>query len=230
MNYFHYYSEIEDRFQQLRETGGFLLTPLDWALIETWKQAEIPLEAVLEGIDRAFEKRRKRKRQFGAVNSLAYCAQEVVETARQMAEGGASNRETQRDSGFQAGEVEDYLRKQAARLTNAAADLPGAPRQVLEESAASLNALADQTAAEDDPDLEAVEQRLSIIEKRIIAVLTQAQTENDLFGLRQEMDRQLAPYRRKMTADQISLLEKQYFERAALEAAGVPRLSLFYLH
>ncbi len=79
-------------------------------------------------------------------------------------------------------------------------------------------------------DLEEVEQRLSVIEKRIVAVLTQAQTEDDLFGLRQDMDRQLAPYRRKMTADQISLLEKQYFERATLEAAGVPRLSLFYLN
>ena len=231
MNYFHYFSEIEDRFQQLRQSGGFLLTPLDWALIETWKQSEIPLEAVLEGMDRAFEKWHQRKRKFGSVNSLAYCTQEVLETARQMAEGGCVEPSRGEESGFAGSEVERYLREQADRLRSSASDLPGEPRRVLQESAESLDALAAK--ALDDPDgkdLEEVEQRLSVIEKRIVAVLTQAQTEDDLFGLRQDMDRQLAPYRRKMTADQISLLEKQYFERATLEAAGVPRLSLFYLN
>lgn len=231
VNYFHYFSEIEDRFQQLRQSGGFLLTPLDWALIESWKQSEIPLEAVLEGMDRAFEKWHKRKRKFGSVNSLAYCTQEVLETARQMAEGGAAEQARSHDSGFAGGEVEQYLRQQAARLRSAAADLPDEPQRILRESADSLEALGAK--ALDDSEgavLEEIEQRLSIIEKRIVAVLTQAQTEEDLFGLRQDMDRQLAPYRRKMTADQLSLLEKQYFERATLEAAGVPRLSLFYLN
>jgi hypothetical protein len=32
-----------------------------------------------------------------------------------------------------------------------------------------------------------------------------------------------------MTADQLSMLEKQYLDRALLESAGLPRLSLFYL-
>ena len=244
MNYFHYFSEIEDRFQQLRQSGGFLLTPLDWALIESWKQSEIPLEAVLEGMDRAFEKWHKRKRKFGSVNSLAYCTQEVLETARQMAEGGAAEQARSHDSGFAGGEVEQYLRHQSVgrrlarrhrvrlrRLRSAAADLPAEPQHILRESADSLEALGAK--ALDDSEgavLEEIEQRLSVIEKRIVAVLTQAQTEEDLFGLRQDMDRQLAPYRRKMTADQLSLLEKQYFERATLEAAGVPRLSLFYLN
>ena len=40
---------------------------------------------------------------------------------------------------------------------------------------------------------------------------------------------QLRPYRGKMTADQLTMLEKQYLERHLLESAGLPRLSLFYL-
>ncbi len=49
-NYFNYFTEIEERFLR-RRGGGLLLSTLDWALIETWKDAGIPLEAVLRGID-----------------------------------------------------------------------------------------------------------------------------------------------------------------------------------
>jgi hypothetical protein len=63
----------------------------------------------------------------------------------------------------------------------------------------------------------------------MIAAAVEASTEDQLFEHRQTMDRQLAPYRRKMTADQLSMLEKQYLQRQVLEKAGLPRLSLFYL-
>ena len=45
INYFNYFTEIEEHFQRARGTGLFLLSPLDWALIESWKNAEVPLEA-----------------------------------------------------------------------------------------------------------------------------------------------------------------------------------------
>ena len=83
-NYFNYFTEIEEHFQR-RRGGGLLLSTLDWALIETWKDAGIPLEGVLRGIDGAFERYEKRpsKRK---VNSLAYCAQEVLAAAEEMKE------------------------------------------------------------------------------------------------------------------------------------------------
>ena len=80
-NYFNYFTEIEEHFQRARATGLFLLSPLDWALIESWKNSGIPLEAVLKGIDDAFEKWRSRKTKRRLVNSLAYCAQAVLEAA-----------------------------------------------------------------------------------------------------------------------------------------------------
>src|SRR6476620_7348066 len=81
-NYFNYFTEIEEHFQRARGTGLFLLSPLDWALIERWRNSGIPLEAVLKGIDDAFEKWRARKVQRRLVNSLAYCAQAILEAAR----------------------------------------------------------------------------------------------------------------------------------------------------
>src|SRR5947207_15894029 len=88
-NYFNYFTEIEDHFQRARGTGLFLLSPLDWALIEAWKNSGIPLEAVLRGIDQAFEKWRTRpaRARMQMVNSLAYCAQAIAAEAQAIARG-----------------------------------------------------------------------------------------------------------------------------------------------
>src|ERR671923_2298279 len=84
-NYFNYFTEVEEHFQRVRGTSLFLFSPLDWALIETWKDAGVPLEAVLRGIDAAFEKWRSRKVKTQMVNSLAFCAQAVLAEAQIMA-------------------------------------------------------------------------------------------------------------------------------------------------
>jgi len=85
VNYFNYFTEIEDHFQRVRGTSLFLLSPLDWALIESWNESGVPLEAVLRGIDAAFEKWRGRKVKTQMVNSLAFCAQAVLTEAQIMA-------------------------------------------------------------------------------------------------------------------------------------------------
>jgi len=54
--------------------------------------------------------------------------------------------------------------------------------------------------------------------------------ESDLVDVRAEADRDLAPYRSKMTAAQIEQLHRQYVHKRLLDRCGIPRLSLFYLH
>src|SRR5258708_37933229 len=83
-NYFNYFTEIEEHFQRARGTSLFLLSPLDWALLESWKNAGVPLEAVLRGIDAAFDKWRSRKSKTQKVNSLAFCTQAGLTDAQQM--------------------------------------------------------------------------------------------------------------------------------------------------
>jgi len=217
-NYFNYFTEIEEHFQRARGTGLFLLSPLDWALIESWKNRGVPLEAVLRGIDAAFEKWRSRKVKTQMVNSLAFCAQAVLTEAQVMAgavTAGAPRK--QAAPPFSVEELRAYLKGNAAALPAG-----------YEEIAAALARLADEVEQHHE-DLEALEQRLTVLEEKMIAAARARQSDETLLAARQELDRQLRPYRGKMTAEQLAMLEKQYLERNLLEKAGLPRLSLFYM-
>jgi hypothetical protein len=231
VNYFNYFTEIEEHFQQARATGMFLLSPLDWALVETWKESGIPLEAVHKGIDRAFEKWHARKRKTRMVNSLAYCAQEVLTAARETADvtGGETPPASKREPVFSGPELAVYFGRNVAAIRTAAAKASPAVARICRETITSLEKLIEAAVEGRLPDLEAVEQRLTVLEERLIAALRQQLSEEEMLTARQSMERELAPYRNKMTADQLVLLEKQYLDRRSLEAAGLPRLSLFYL-
>jgi hypothetical protein len=213
-NYFNYFTEIEEHFQRARGTSLFLLSPLDWALIESWKESGVPLEAVLRGIDAAFEKWRARKSKVQMVNSLAFCAQAVL-TQAQMAAGAAPAQPRESAPPFSGDELRNYLAGNAAAVRKAG----------LEEIAAALDRLAEEI----HEDLEDLERRLTVLEEKMIALLRAARTEEELVEARRELDSQLRPYRSKMSAEQLSMLEKQYLERHLLERAGLPRLSLFYM-
>ncbi len=228
MNYFNYFTEIEEHFQRARQTGTFLLSPLDWALIEVWKDSGVPLEAALKGIDRAFEKWHARKRRTRMVNALAYCSQEVLSAAREMS-GESEPKSRKAQAAFSPGELAEFFRTNASLVQQAAKSTSPAAATVFAQTAESLEKLAAASEAGDLPDLESVEQRLTVLEERLIAAVTHQLDEDKMLAARQEMDRSLAPYRGKMTADQLSLLEKQFLQRKCFETAGLPRLSLFHL-
>ena len=232
-NYFNYFTEIEEHFQR-RRGDILLLSTLDWALIETWKDAGIPLEAVLRGIDAAFERYEKRPT-ARKVNSLAYCSQEVLATAEEMKEAavGATRVETRDPNrGFQPSEVAGFLRKNAEQLQ--ATKLPvrsGISGQSLAaETATTLRALAEGFESNKTlPPLENLERHLTVLEEKLFAVLLASSSDEEIVSVRAEGDRELAPYRSKMPAAQIDQLQKQYLHKRLLERYGLPRLSLFYM-
>ena len=217
-NYFNYFTEIEDHFQRARGTGLFLLSPLDWALIEAWKNAGIPLEAVLRGIDQAFDKWRSRpaRARLQMVNSLAYCAQAIAAEVQAMVDGGPA-KPAGAAAPFSIEDVRAYLARNAAALRKAG----------LEELAVSLEAVPVDTLYSD---LEQLEQRLTALEEKMIARLRADASDDALFEARRTLDRELKPYRGKMSTEQLAMLEKQFLERKLLENKSLPRLSLFYLH
>jgi hypothetical protein len=233
-NYFNYFTEIEEHFQQ-RRGGILLLSTLDWALIETWKDAGIPLEAALRGIDAAFERYEKRPSQR-KVNSLAYCAQEVLATAEEMKEaavGGTPAEERRKPpAGFENAEIAKFLRRNAEQLEQAA--LPEGKgvsgRALAKQTAVSLRELAGELEnAQTSPRLEDLERRLTVLEEKLFAVLLAGAPDEEIVALRAEADRAMAPYRRKMPSAQIEQLQKQYVHKRLLEKHGLPRLSLFYM-
>lgn len=229
-NYFNYFTEIEERYLQ-RRGGGLLLSTLDWALIETWKDAGVPLEAVLRGIDAAFDRYEQRPSKTKKVNSLAYCSQEVLAAAEDMKEAavgaGSEPPKERRSQGFEPNVLVAFLRRNAEALTSA--KLPqGAIAAFVRETAHTLQELADDTGKK-APRLEDLERRLTVLEEKLFAMLLTSTPDEEIVAVRAEADRELAPYRRKMSAPQLDQLLKQYIQKRLLEKYDLPRLSLFYM-
>ena len=228
-NYFNYFTEIEERYQKRRGTG-LLLSTLDWALIETWKDAGIPLEAVLRGVDETFDKYDRRPKKTKKINSLAYCAQEVLSAAEEMKEAavGSARKDSGDASGLSAREIAAYFRGNTEKLRCLQGHDPLA--KVAEECAATLDEMAaGLEAATTYPPLEDLERRMTVMEEKLLAALTMSASDDQLVRLRAEADRAIAPYRSKMPAAQIDQLMKQFIHKRLLEHATIPRLSLFYM-
>lgn len=225
MNYYNYFTEIEDHFRQARNSGMFMMSPLDWVLVEAWKDAGIPLEAVLKGIDRAFERYHSRTKRTTTVNSIAYCTQQVLSAARETAHPGAVMAQSV-PHGFEPDQLAGFLGGRAEELDTAARQA-GAGSSVLAEAAKTLSDLADQAAKGALTDLEALEQRLSVLQDRVLAVATSSLTDDQMMALRRELEGQLRPYRRKMDAAQIAMLEQRFLRRKSLDHLGLSPLSLF---
>jgi hypothetical protein len=221
LNYFNYFTEVEEHFQRARGTGLFFLSPLDWALIELWKESGVPLQAVLGGIDAAFEKWRSRKSKIRMINSLAYCSQAVLEKAQMMAGMAPAGPARQAEAPFKLEELRAFLGKCAAELRSLG-------EVAYAEIAASLDGIAAEAEAH-FADLEDLEHRLTSLEDKTIAIARSRQGEEESLEARRALDAELRPYRGKMSASQLAMLEAQYLERRLLETAGLPRLSLFYL-
>jgi hypothetical protein len=248
-NYFEYFTEIEERYRRRRGTPS-LLSTLDWALIESWKEAEIPLEAVLIGIDRAFEKYARRPQRFRKINGLAYCSQSVLEAADALKAGQLDDsRRPSRNPAhtaaapFALDRLHVYLRGNAQALRASAqrcqnsapsvASLSGAhpSPQVLaedfEEAASALDRLAGELT-EAPQNLKPFEDQLSALEEKLTASATRGSPAKLLVELRRQAERNVAPYRSKMNASQLDSLNRQFLKRSLFEHYGLPRLSLFY--
>jgi hypothetical protein len=239
-NYFNYFTEIEEHF--LRRRGGrLLLSTLDWALIETWKDAGIPLEAALRGIEAAFDRYDQRPSKTKKVNSVAYCSQEVLAAAEDMKEaavGVADEAGQQLSSQSTAGQglepdtIAVFLRRNADLLESAKLPERGGVSvgTAASETSRTLRKLADEMEHEKPvPRLEDLERHLTVLEEKLFAALLAATEDEEMVMVRTEADRDLAPYRRKMPAAQIDQLQKQYVHKRLLEKHNLPRLSLFYM-
>jgi hypothetical protein len=232
-NYFNYFTEIEERFQQRRGTI-LLLSTLDWALIEMWREAGIPLEAVLRGIDAAFDKyeARQKRARMQRVNGLAWCAQAVMQAAMEMsaaATGSAAATTTAQESGFEHERVAAHLTAAAEALDRAmvAAEACRATAARLHELAAEVRAAGGDNATA--VDLEALERSLNVLEEKLFVALTAAAPEVLLVGLKEHAARELAPYRSRMGAVQLRQVEQQFERKQLLVHYNLPRLSLFYM-
>jgi len=232
-NYFNYFTEIEERFQQ-RRGAILLLSTLDWALIETWRDAGIPLEAALRGIDAAFDKyeSRQKRGRMRRINGLAWCAQAVMEAAEEFREASAGTAPAagaSSESGFEHERVATHLEVAAGALEGAtiAYEACAATAVRLRELAAEARGSASKSTTAHE--MEAFERILTVLEEKLFAALTAAAPEDLLVALKEHAARELAPYRSRMGAVQLRQVERQFVQKQLLVHYSLPRLSLFYM-
>ena len=234
LNYFNYFTEIEERFQQ-RRGSILLLSTLDWALIEMWRDAGIPLEAVLRGIDSAFDKyeSRQKRGRMRRVNGLAWCAQAVMEASEELREASAGSVQSasvaDTEIGFEHERVASHLEAAAAALEASAiaGEACSATAARLRELAAEARSASSSTTAAQE--MESFERILTVLEEKLFAALTAAAPEDLLVALKEHAARELAPYRSRMGAVQLRQVEHQFVQKQLLVHYSLPRLSLFYM-
>ena len=245
MNYFNYFTEIEDAF--IRRRGKhLLLSPLDWALIESWKEIGLPLHVALRGIEKSFDswEARPRKR---TVKSLVYCQEEVEAQYAEWRESrvGAGETEEQDDAQqkshaaalpFSRAAIVEHLQRGQARLQEARAGYLDRNEtheddfsDALERAAALLRELEQDFVVSALPDAQKLEDSLTGLERMLSDAVRSAAGSEQLAAIEHEVNEQLKPYRKHME----SAVYQQTFDNLLLkrlrEQFGIPRLSLFYL-
>ncbi len=224
-NYVNYFTEIEEHFQHRRGTL-LLLSTLDWALIESWREAGIPLTAVLRGIDQAFDKyeSRKRSRASSRINGLAWCSQAVMAAAEQMKEAATGATQQQKtDQDFAADHIAAHLRSAAQRLLAA---------PIAQEACPSIAQHLLQLAEEAERNAvhpEELETTLTALEEKLFAALLASTPETRLIEWKQQAAHDLAAFRARMQALQMQLVQRQYLHKRLIEEYDLQRLSLFYM-
>jgi hypothetical protein len=244
LNYFNYFTEIEDAFIR-RRAKHLLLSPMDWALIESWKELNVPLHVALRGIEKAFDswEAKPRKR---TVKSLLYCQEEVEAQFAEWREArvGATDEPTQHgDNGTQRTREEslpfsravilEHLQRGRALLLQAGESRKNTGRddftETLERAAALLADLEREFAASASPSAQKLEQSLTGVERMISDSIRSIVSADQVDRIEREVKEQLKPYKKHME----TLVYKQTLDNLLLkrlrEQFGIPRLSLFYL-
>jgi hypothetical protein len=250
LNYFNYFTEIEDAF--IRRRGKhLLLSPMDWALIESWKEMGVPLHVALRGIERAFDSHAARPRRR-SVKSLMYCQEEVEAQfaewldsqrgARTKAAGDASPEVSAAPADEADGhglpfpraaiaahlsEGRDALRRALDERRAAAGE--DALTEALARAAERLGELESDFARAARPNAEQLENSLtdleSLLDRALRAVLAPGRVEQMRAGAAE----QLRPYRARMERATYEQTLDNLLSKLLREECGVPRLSLFYL-
>lgn len=248
LNYFNYYTEIEDTF--IRRRGKhLLLSPMDWALIETWKAMGVPLHVALRGIEHAFDSHAAKPRRR-SVKSLLYCQEEVearfaewLETQRGGEVGETKETETKdvRAESLNGDAALPFPREAiAAHLAEARASLERARdarrergadelAEALARAAARLGEIESDFAKAARPNAEQLETSLTDLEQLLDRAIRASLAPDDLARESERAGEQIRPYRSRMERRVYEQTLENLLAKLLREAFGVPRLSLFYL-
>lgn len=252
MNYFNYFTEIEDEFVK-RRSSHMLISPLDWSLIETWQQRGIPLNIVLRGINASFDAYDARAQRGRKVNSLLYCQQEVEaqflefcaarvgasnnapdgngKQSKTAANGNGRNGHHASDGAFTPLLVIAYLQEHCTTLEALSKQPQADPiwHETCVRVIVRLKQLIEEIYEEQVVFPEHLETDLMMIEEVILDGLRERAGATRLAELRREGKAQLRAYRESMERAIYEQTLNNFIARRLREQYHIPRLSLFYL-
>jgi hypothetical protein len=237
LNYFSYFSEIEDTFVR-RRGKHLMLSPMDWALIESWKERGVPLHVALRAIEHAFDSYEAKKHKR-TVKTLLYCQEEVEAQYAEWLESRvgshderpAADPEEDQKSPFPREAVLAYLDTSLKALTQLFEQRQLSDDELTEALSRAITLLTEIRADYGSaalPSARKLEDSLTGIERSLNDAL-RIVLADELGTIQTEIASQLKPYRRQM--------EKEVYERTLdnlllkrlRERIGIPRLSLFHL-
>lgn len=247
LNYFNYFTEVEDEFVR-RRGKPLLISPMDWALVESWKNAGIPLLIVLRAINKSFDAYDSRAHRFRKINSILYCQQEVEATYAEyrlaLIGGDADAKPEETGAPVKPGrkpKAEAFPREALlAFLGRCADDLREARESAetsglaelsstLTRSLSRLGSIAADVEASAKIDAEGLERDLDSIERMILESAMKSRGETELESLRDEAKAQLRSYKKKMDKEFYEQTVENFVARRLRELNRIPRLSLFYM-
>ena len=236
MNYFNYFSEIEEAF--IRRRGkSLLLSPLDWTLIESWQKRGIPEHIVIRSIEKIFDDIAKDPKRNPSVKSIAYCADEVE---RQYRDWTASQTGATPDEIGEDGQNEDakeeivrHLVTLTAALNESKTNIGGPLKTAVHDALAALEKFRSkiETAAEFNNKLnsEKIEQELTVLESAVDKALLENADKNEIEEARKSVEEHLGQYAGKMQRDVYEKTFELMLIKKLRAKAGIPAFSLFYL-
>lgn len=229
LNYFNYFSEIEETFNRRR--GKYLfLSPLDWALIESWQEKNVPLHVVLRGIEKVFDGYDAKPKTRRTIKSLIYCREEIEAQyeewlERQIGKNAEETSAAQSENDtFSNDSLREHLLRVGGELKESAKTANAALREVLERVLARLAELEKNYT-----DAESLETSLSDLEKIIDDALLETAEQKTLEKVNANAEKNLAAYRGKMDAEVFQKTFDLMILKSLREQSAIPRLSLFYL-
>ena len=245
MNYFNYFTEIEDTF--IRRRGKhLLLSPMDWALIESWKEMGVPLHVALRGIERSFDSFESKPRRR-TVKSLLYCQEEVEAQFAEWQEaqvgadggakknGGSSGTKEAAEAGlpFTRAAILEHLEHARKALQKICDERKRSRKDdfcdALSRATERLKELGEDFSRAARPNAEKLEESLTNLEKMLDAALREHLPARELGKVRAEAEEQLQPYRGRMEQTVFEQTLNNLVFKRLRETHGLPRLSLFYL-
>ena len=244
-NYFNYFTEVEDEFVR-RRGKPLLISPLDWALVETWKNAGIPLHIVLRSINETFDGHDKRPQSHRKINSIFYCQQSVesnfvdyrlaqvgagAEKTDQGAEteSDSSSRPAQKESAFSKSELLEFIGRSDKELLVALEARPPGLEDVLTRSRARLADITREIEGATRVDAEALERDLDSLDRIIVESVRNVLGEQGIAALRKEAKSELRSYKKKMDKAIYEQTVENFIARRLRQMNHLPRMSLFYM-